>query len=71
LISTPGVSGIILKGRRNPEYISFKENVDFLRKAMTQSNQLTTAMDFVRLFIDDVVPAMNKLRVSYYYNARG
>jgi hypothetical protein len=29
------------------------------------------AMDFVRLLIDDVVPAMNKLRGPYYYNARG
>jgi hypothetical protein len=63
LISTPGVFWDYLKGQENTEYISFKENVDFLRKAMMdRAISSQPAMDFVRLLIDDVVPAMNKLR---------
>jgi hypothetical protein len=55
-------SGIILKGRRTRNIFLLKENVDFLRSYDGQSNQLTTGHGFVRLLIDDVVPAMNKLR---------
>jgi hypothetical protein len=64
LISTSrSFSGIILKGRRTPGIYFFKENVDFLRKAMMdRAISSQPAMDFVRLLIDDVVPAMNKLR---------
>jgi ATP-dependent exoDNAse (exonuclease V) beta subunit len=63
LISTSrSFSGIILKGR-TPGIYFFKENVDFLRKAMMdRAISSQPAMDFVRLLIDDVVPAMNKLR---------
>jgi hypothetical protein len=35
-------SGIILKAGEHSEYISFKENVDFLESYDGQSNQLTT-----------------------------
>jgi ATP-dependent exoDNAse (exonuclease V) beta subunit len=64
LISTSrSFSGIILKGRRTLGIYFFKENVDFLRKAMMdRAISSQPAMDFVRLLIDDVVPAMNKLR---------
>jgi hypothetical protein len=71
LISTSRSFGIILKGENTPEYISFKENVDFLRKAMMdRAISSQPAMDFVRLLIDDVVPA-EQVERSYYYNARG
>jgi hypothetical protein len=54
-------SGIILKGRRTLGIYFFKER-RFLKKAMMdRAISSQPAMDFV-LLIDDVVPAMNKLR---------
>jgi hypothetical protein len=54
-------SGIILKAGEHPEYISKKTSIS--RKAMMdRAISSQPAMDFVRLLIDDVVPAMNKLR---------
>jgi hypothetical protein len=72
LISTSGVFWDYLKGQENtPEYISFKENVDFLRKAMM--DRAISSQPAIRIFvllIDDVVPAMIQVERSYYYNAR-
>jgi hypothetical protein len=58
LINISKTFWITLKDRKHPEYIAFKENVEFLRKAMMdRAISSQPAMDFVRLFIDDVVPA--------------
>jgi hypothetical protein len=59
-----------LKGRRTPEYISFKENVDFRKAMMDRAISSQPAMDFVRLLIDDV-SCYEQVERSYYYNARG
>jgi hypothetical protein len=69
LISTGSFSGIILRAGEHSGIYFFKENVDFLRKAMMTEQSAHNRPFFVRLLIDDVVPAMNKLRD--YYNARG